>query len=92
MFGELKAYIDSRMSSELPEHRRIDPARVSLRITRRKGEPAITITSLDADLEYAVRNLIGLVHEIYLVFLHDGRYYDYLIETFDLDPDYVQFT
>lgn len=93
MFRELKAWVDGRMSEEVPEHRRIHPGRVTVRLSRQKsGAPAIAITSLDGDLEYAVRKLIALVHEIYLEFLHDGRYYEWLIETFDLDPDYVQFT
>lgn len=93
MFRELKAWVAARMSEEVPEHRRIDAARIAVRWSRAKsGEPALAVTSLDGDLDYAVRKLVALVHEIYLEFLHDGRYYEWLIETFDLDPDYVQFT
>jgi hypothetical protein len=36
-----------------------------------------------------VQKLIGLVQEIYMGFLYDGRYYDYMIEVFDLDPDHM---
>ncbi len=35
----------------------------------------------------AHRQLIHLVHEIFMTFLLDGRYYEYMVETFDLDPD-----
>jgi len=42
---------------------------------------------LDDDLDYSVRKLIGLVNEIYLDFLSSGLYFDWLIETFELDPD-----
>jgi len=44
------------------------------------------MVAADGDVEYA---LIHLVHETYMVFLYDGRYYSYLIDTFDLDPDTV---
>jgi len=54
----------------------------------RGGTVALTVKALDGDVEYATRGLINLVHEIYLVFLMDGRNYDYMIETFDLDPDH----
>ncbi len=33
------------------------------------------------------RKLIHPVHEGYMDFLNDGRYYEYMAETFDLDPD-----
>jgi hypothetical protein len=33
------------------------------------------------------RKLIRLVYEIFLTFLLDGRYYEYLVENFNLDPD-----
>jgi hypothetical protein len=92
MFRELKAWVAGRMSEDVPEHRRMDPGRVSVRVSLRNGEPALTVRSLDCDLDYAVRKVVALVHEIYLEFLHDGRYYEWLVETFDLDPDYVQFT
>ena len=71
--------------------RRIDPARARVRCSTTGADAGLTMTVTGGDLDYAVRKLVGLVHEIYLVFLHDGKYYDYLIETFDLDPDYVQF-
>ena len=49
--------------------------------------PSLTITAADGNLKYAIRKLIQLVHEIYMVFLYDGRYYGYMLEVFNLDPD-----
>ena len=43
---------------------------------------------LDGDTEYAVRRLVAVVNEIYLDFLSSGLYFDWLVETFDLDPDH----
>ena len=92
MFSDLQEFIAIRQSGETIEHRRNDPEKLRIEIANRTGEVELTMTMLDSDLDYAVRKLIHLVHEIYLVFLHDGKYYDYLITTFNLDPDYIQFT
>jgi hypothetical protein len=85
MFRDLKVFVVSRQSDDLPEHRRIDPGKAKLRCALKGGDVSISITS--EDVEYATRKLVSLVHEIYMVFLYEPRHYDYLIETFDLDPD-----
>ncbi len=92
MLADLKAFVAERQSAAMPEHRRVDPSKVKLTLTRRGGDVALTATALDGDVDYAVRKLIHLVQEVYLVFLHDGKYYDYLVETFNLDPDFIQFS
>ena len=38
-------------------------------------------------MDYAANKLVSLVNEIYLDFLSSGLYFEWLIETFDLDPD-----
>ncbi|MBL8207910.1 MAG: hypothetical protein JNM09_26995 [Blastocatellia bacterium] len=87
MFRDLKEFINIRCTPELLDHRRIDPRKVQIQPSRRNGHVALTMQVLDGDDEYATRKLIHLVHEIFLTFLLDGRYYDYLVENFDLDPD-----
>lgn len=89
MDRELRQFVRDRQAAERPEHRRIDPAKAAVRCSKRAGNIGLTVTALDGDLPYAVRKLIGLVQEIYMVFLYDGRYYDYLVEVFDLDPDHL---
>ena len=42
---------------------------------------------LDDDLDHGVRRTVSLVNEIYLDFINRGPYFDWLLETFDLDPD-----
>lgn len=87
MYTALKDFIRARTSSELPEHRRIDRARAEVRTYNRTGDVAITLTSKDGDLDYATQRIVHLVHEIYLAFLCDGRYRDYMIAHLGLDPD-----
>jgi hypothetical protein len=87
MYEDLKAFIRSRQSDELPDHRRLDTRKIQIRTYNRDGNILLVAKIKDGDSEYAVRKLIHLVNEIYLTFLADGKYFDYLVETFNLDPD-----
>jgi hypothetical protein len=87
MYRELKQFINARSSDELPEHRRIDGAKAHVRVSNRGGIVAVALAASGGDYEYGVRKLVHLVHEIFMVFLIEGRYLDYMVEAFDLDPD-----
>jgi len=87
MYRAFKSWLKGRQDDALPDHRRVDRHRVSIKTYNRGGDVAMTLGILDGDTEYAVRKLVGLVNEIYLDFLSDGLYFDWLVETFDLDPD-----
>jgi hypothetical protein len=87
MYRDLKAWLRARQDEALPDHRRCDPDKLGLRTYNRDGEVALTLQVLDGDVEYATRKLLALVNEIYLDFLSSGLYYDWLLETFELDPD-----
>lgn len=89
MYKALREFLAERSSESWPEHRRIDPRKAALAAQVRGGHLSLSITALDGDFDYATRKLIHTVHEIFLEFLADGRYYEYLIETFDLDPDRI---
>ena len=87
MYRELKAWLKARQDEALPEHRRCDAARVAMRTYNSGGDVALTLRSLDGDVEYLVTRLVALVNEIYLDFLSSGLYFDWLVETFELDTD-----
>jgi len=87
MYRELKEFIKSRQSDDIPEHRRIDDRRARIRSASRNGTVALVLTIKDGDYEYGVRKLVHLVHEIFMIFLIDGNYFDYMVENFGLDPD-----
>ncbi len=84
---DLKAFIRERQSDELPEHRRLDARKIQIRTYHRGGSILLVLKIKDGDCDYAVRKLVHLVNEVYLTFLIDGKYFDYLVETFNLDPD-----
>lgn len=87
MYREFRAWVAERHSTELLEHRRIDRRKAQLSTANRGGNASLSITVKGNNFEYATRKLINAVHEAYMVFLADGRYYDYLVETLGLDPD-----
>lgn len=88
MYKDFKQYLRARQSDTLPEHRRIDLAKAELKPYNRGGNVAVTLKVLDEDYKYGVRKIVHLLNEIYMDFLSDGRYYEYMVETFDLDPDH----
>ncbi len=87
MYRDYQGFVESRHSGDLPEHRRINPAKARARCSYRDGNVSVTLTVLDGDFEYGARKIVALVHETFMVFLNDGPYYDYTVEVFDLDPD-----
>ncbi len=87
LYRDFRAWLKGRQDQALPAHRRCDPAKVSLKTYNRGGDVALTLHVLDGDVDYAVKKLVNLVNEIYLDFLSSGLYFEWLVETFELDPD-----
>ena len=87
MYGALRDFLNERQSEAVPEHRRVNPAKARLACSNVRGNVAITITVKDGDFDYGARKIVHIVHEIFLVFLVDGPYYEYMIEQLGLDPD-----
>jgi len=87
MYRDLKEFIRARHAAELPDHRRIDSRKAQVTASNRGGNVSLRLRVTGGEDEYGARKLIHLVHEIFLSFLLDGRYYEYMVENFDLDPD-----
>jgi hypothetical protein len=87
MYEAFKKFVASRQNDEMLEHRRIDPQKVRISCSLKNGNVSLLFTAKDKDFEYATKKLINLMHEVFMVFLRDGLYYEYLIETFDIDRD-----
>ena len=88
---QLRAWLSDRQAPELPAHRRIDPAEFHIELRNRAGSMQLSIVTLAGDTALAARKLFHLVTEIYLVFLTAAERYDWLVETFNLDPDNPRF-
>lgn len=87
MYAAFKKYLKSRQSEALPEHRRIDKTKAKVRPYNRGGNVSLSLKVIDRDFDYGTRRIIHIVNEIFMDFLFNGIYYDYMIENFDLDPD-----
>lgn len=87
LYRDLRAWLERQQSGTLPAHRGLDPSRAVMRAYNRQGMLSLYLTSLDGDWEYATQRLVHLVNELYLDFLSDGRYYEWVVEAFGLDPD-----
>jgi hypothetical protein len=89
MRRELREFLILRHSESLPEHRRINARKASIRCSSRGGGIAVSLTVKNGDYGYGTRKLIHIVNEVFMVFLSDGRYHEYVVKTFDLEPDAV---
>jgi hypothetical protein len=87
MYRELRAFLKERHSAEVPEHRRVNPVKARVTLSNKIGVVSLTLRSKDGDFDYATRKIIQIVHEILMVFLVDGPYYEYMVEQLGLDPD-----
>lgn len=87
MYRELQAFLKERQSGELPEHRSVDPKKARFSVHNIRGNVSIKFTVTDGDFDYATRKIVHIVHEIFMIFLVDGPYFDYMVEQLGLDPD-----
>ncbi len=86
LYRDFRRFLRDRSSSGLPDHRRIDSARVKVRGRNRKGSVSVALDSADGDWDYAVSKGLKLVNEIFLGFLR-GPYYEYMVENFQEPED-----
>lgn len=82
---ELKAFLNGLFDERLPEHRRLDPEKVSLTTARRDGAFSIGLKLIAANEDYAVRRLINLIHEMFLYLRL--RWPEYMYEHFNLPEE-----
>jgi hypothetical protein len=87
MYGELRAFLKLRLTDQIPEHRRVNPAKARVTLSTDRGIVSVQVTVKDGDFEYATRKIVQIVHEIFMAFLVDGPYYEYMVEQLGLDPD-----
>lgn len=78
---DLRKWIRDRFSPSLPEHRRLDPERISVSIHNHKASLSLSLSFEPHNALYACRKAVKLVNEIFLGFL-SGPYEDYMVKTF----------
>ena len=87
MYRQFKSYMNERTSTELPEHRRIDPDRVELKWSNRQGDVNVALNINGQNHEYATRRAINLLTDVFLDLLTESPYYEFMEENFDMPED-----
>jgi hypothetical protein len=87
MDRRLRTFVKAHTSSAVPEHRRVDPRRVAVSVVNRGGATSVVFALRTNDVAYAVRKAVHLAHDILQDFLNDGRYVQYNVDHFNLNPE-----
>ncbi len=86
----LKALIKSRSSSsssrDQPEHRRLDPKRVSIHYSNRRGQVSLVFRVSNGEYQHAVTKALNLVNEIFVGFLN-AQFPEYTAQHFRRQED-----
>jgi hypothetical protein len=83
---ELKAFIKEASSPDRPDHRRLDPRRVSAHYTNRRNAGSLTFLIAGKHHEYAVKQVLNLVSEIFAGFLN-VCYPEYMSKNFRMPEE-----
>jgi hypothetical protein len=87
MDRRLRAFVTMHTSTAVPEHRRVDQRRVAVSVVNRGGAESLRFAFHTKDVESAVRKAVHLAHDILQDFLNDGRYVQYNVDYFNLNPE-----
>jgi hypothetical protein len=87
MDRHFRAFIREHTDITLPPHRRVDPDDLAMSVTNRGGAVSLVFTFRTDDTAVAVRKAVHLVHDVLQDFLNDGRYVQYNIDHFNLNPE-----
>ncbi len=82
----LRAFLAGFQSPERSEHRRIDPARVAVQYSNRRGAVSLAFRVAGNHYEYGVRKAMQVVNEVFLGFLN-FEHPQYLAEHFRIPED-----
>jgi len=83
---ELKAFIKQAYSADRPDHRRFDPRRLSVHYTNRRNAGSLKFVIAGNHHEYAVKQVLNLVNEIFVGFLN-VRYPEYMSKNFRMPEE-----
>jgi len=85
LYSELKRFLKSRTSRDLPKHRRLDAKRAEVLWINRAGTVSIILKVRNNQYAYGLNRLVNLVHELF-VQLNDSHP-DYMCENFDVPQE-----
>jgi hypothetical protein len=87
MDRHLRSFVKMYTSTEVPEHRRVDPRRVQVKVVNRGGAVSLVFDIKAKDVAFGVRKAVHLVNDILQDFLNEGIYVQYNVDYFNLNPE-----
>ena len=85
MLAALKRSVEQRATRQVPAHKRFDGRRIRATAALQRGSMSLAMEVRGSQYAYAVRQLLNLVNELFLV-LHE-TYPDYLMAHFGLSAE-----
>jgi hypothetical protein len=78
---DLKGLLEKLSSKEMPDYRRVDPARAALSCSIRRDHLSIAIVVKKDDYQYAINRMVNVAHELFVYLRSDWP--EYLVEHFN---------
>ena len=78
---DLKRLFEKLRSNEMPDYRRVDPARAALSCSNRRDYLSIAIAVKKNDYQYAINRMVNVAHELFVYLRSDWP--EYLVEYFN---------
>ena len=82
-----RSFLVERCSEGVPDHRKIDAKRFSIKAKNTNSKLSVSIGFLRDDAHLAVKASVNLLHEIFNNFLVEGPYQNYMVEAFNLPEE-----
>jgi hypothetical protein len=79
--GDLKRLLEKLTSNDMPDYRRVDPARAALSCSNRRDYLSIKIVVKKNDYQYAINRMVNVAHELFVYLRSDWP--EYLAEYFN---------
>ena len=83
----LREFLVARCDSSIPQHRRLDGERFSIKCKNRSGDISIVIGFNSENAGDAATTSINLLHEIFNNFLVEGPYQNYMVKVFNIPEE-----
>jgi hypothetical protein len=78
---DLKRLLEKLRSNEVPDYRRVDPARAALSCSSRRDYLSVAIAVRKNDFGYAINRMVNVAHELFVYLRSDWP--EYLVEHFN---------
>ncbi len=84
---DFRCFVKSLVGENIDKHRRLAKSYKSVRVINRSGNLSLSVAYDADDSATVISRIIAVVHQIYTLFLRNGGYDEYLVDSFGIDLD-----